>query len=383
MDKRPLVAIVGASPAPSEDSGRYTPAGLMAEAALHAIADAAVERSLVDGLFSASAYYYMPTVTLGEYMGITPRFTDSSTIGGCSFESHLRHAAFALDAEACTYGLIAHASTQRSDGRRLVKSMSEPLAYEVPYGALWPISGYAMIAARHMHEFGTTSEQLAEVAVSAREWAVLNPAARYDQQLSIEQVLESPIVASPLHRYDCCLVSDGAGALIVTTPERARDHHENPVYVLGAAETHVARNVSQLPDFVTSPAAITAPEALAEADMAIGDIDNFQLYDAFTITTLQILEDIGLCEKGDAGPFVSDGKTRPGGSHPVNTSGGGLSYRHPGMLGLTLLLEAISQLRRVAGARQVPDAMFSLVHGLGGVQMAGATAILAGPSWQW
>ena len=178
MRRRPIAAIVGASNAPSEDSGQFTPAGLMAEAAVHAIADGDVERDLVDALFSSSAYYYMPTVTLGEYMGIQPRFTDSSTIGGCSFEAHLRHAAFALEADSCTYGLIAHASTQRSDGARLVKSMSEPSAYEVAYGALWPISGYAMITARHMHEFGTTREQLAEVAISARDWGILIPVHR-------------------------------------------------------------------------------------------------------------------------------------------------------------------------------------------------------------
>ena len=383
MGKRPIAAIVGASPAPSEDSGEFTPAGLMAEAAVDAASNAHVDRPAIDGLFSSSAYYYMPTLTLGEHLGITPRFSDSSTMGGCSFVAHLRHAAFALDAGSCTYGLIAHASTQRSDGKRVVKSMSEPLAYEVPYGALWPISGYAMIAARHMHDFGTTSEQLAEVAVSAREWGVLNPAGPFDEPLTIDQVITSPLIASPLHRYDCCLVSDGAGALIVTTPERARDHHEQPVYVLGAAESHVARNVSQLPDFVTSPAAITAPEALAEAEVELTDVDNYQVCDAFTITTLQILEDIGLCTKGEAGAFVSDGKTRPGGSLPVNTSGGGLSYRHPGMLGLTLLLEAVTQLRGEGGNRQVPEARVSLVHGLGGVQMAGATAILAGPDWEW
>jgi acetyl-CoA acetyltransferase len=377
----PILAIIGASASASEDQGIYSSAGLMAEAVVAAVAQSGVKRSQIDGLLSASAYYYMPTPTLAEYLGIRPSYTDSTTIGGCSNIAHLRHAAFAIDSGACDVAVIAHASTQRSDGKRRVKSMSEPLAYELPYGPLWPIAGYAMIARRHMHEFGTTSEQLAEVAVAARKWALLNPGARWTEPITAADVLASPMIAEPLHRLDCCMVTDGAGALVVTSPERARDLCENPVYVLGGAETHVARNVSQLPDFVTAPATITAPKALRQAGVELSDIDNFQVYDAFTITTLQILEGLGLCPIGEGGAFVEDGRTRPGGSTPVNTSGGGLSYRHPGMLGMTLLLEAVAQLRREAGDRQVEDSMLSLVHGLGGVQMSGATAILAGPGW--
>ena len=295
--------------------------------------------------------------------------------------AHLQHAAFAIASGACDVAIIAHASTQRSDGNRRVKSMSEPLAYEVPYGPLWPIAGYAMITRRHMHEFGTTREQLAEVAVAAREWALLNPDARWTEPITAADVVASPMIADPLHRLDCCMVTDGAGALVVTSPERAQDFCDNPVYVLGGAETHVARNVSQLPDFVTAPATITAPKALRQAGVELSDIDNFQVYDAFTITTLQILEGLGLCPIGEGRAFIEDGAIRPGGTTPVNTSGGGLSYRHPGMLGMTLLLEAMEQLRGEAGDRQVKNSKLSLVHGLGGVQMSGATAILAGPGW--
>jgi acetyl-CoA acetyltransferase len=383
MSGRPVAAIVGAAPAPSQDTGHFTPVGLMAEAAAEAIRDSGVAKSRIDGLLSASSYYYLPTMTLGEYLQISPRFSDTTTIGGCSFVAHLRHAAFAIDAGSCDYALIAHSSTQRSDGRSRVFSASESLAYEAPYDPLWPITGYALIASRHMHEYGTTSEHLAEVAVAARQWAVLNPDAAVSEQLTIDDVLSSPMISTPLHRYDCCLVSDGAGALVVTSPERARDEHESPIYVLGAAEGHGARSVSQLPSFVSSPATVTGPGALAQAGVELSDVDTFQVYDAFTITTLQILEDLGLCPKGEAGPFVSDGRLRPGGGLPVNTSGGGLSYRHPGMLGMTLLLEAATQLRHRGGPRQVPDAQLTLVHGLGGVQMSGATAVLAGPSWSW
>lgn len=383
MSRRPIAAIVGASPAPSQDSGSLTPAGLMAESAAIAIRRAGIIKSQVDGLLSASSYHYLPTMTLGEYMQISPRFSDTTTIGGCSFVGHLRHAAFAIDAGSCDYALVSHASTQRSDGKNRVFSASESIAYEAPYDSLWPISGFAFIAQRHMHQFGTTAEQLAEVAVAARQWAVLNPDASATTQLTIDEVLDSPMISTPLHRYDCCLVTDGAGSLIVTSPERARDEHEAPIYVLGAAETHQARNVSQLPDFVTSPAATTGPQALSQAGVGLADIDTFQVYDAFTITTLQIIEDLGLCPKGEAGPFVAEGRLRPGGELPFNTSGGGLSYRHPGMLGMTLLLEAVTQLNNEGGPRQVPDAKLSMVHGLGGVQMSGATAVLADASWEW
>ena len=373
----PILAIVGAAHAPSQGRGALTPAGLMAEAASCALADSGVDRAAIDGLFSASAYLYMPTLTLGEYLGIRPRFSDSTTIGGASFLAHLRHAAAAIAAGCCDVGLIAYGSTQRSDGNRYVKSMTEPLAYEVPIGARWPIAGYAMMAQRHMHEFGTTPEQLAEVAVAAREWALLNPDSGQTVALSVEEVVASPVISSPLRRYDCCLVSDGGGALVVTSPERARDLTERPVYVVGVAETHWARNVSGIEDFTTVPAAHTAGEALRQAGLSLSDIDVFELYDSFTIAVLLSLEAIGLCGRGEGGAFVEQGALRPGGSFPTNTNGGGLSCRHPGMLGMHLMLEAVTQLRGAAGARQVERARRALVHGLGGVHMSGVTAVLS------
>ncbi|MCY4368459.1 MAG: acetyl-CoA acetyltransferase [bacterium] len=380
MPAEPILAIVGAAHAPSQDSGSLTPAGLMAEASAAAILDAGVDKAEIDGLFSSSSFYYMPTLNLGEYLGIVPRYSDSTTIGGCSFVAHLRHAAAAIGAGEMTTGLIAYGSTQRSIGSRFVKSMSEPLPYEVPYGPLWPIAGYAMQAQRHMYEFGTTPEQLAEVAVSARSWARLNPAARMRKPITIDDVLDSPMIADPLHRFDCCLVTDGGGALVVTSPERAADLVGNPVYLLGASEAHVARYMSALPSFVTSPGALTGPAALEKAQVGLDDIDHFQLYDPFTIAVIIAVEDLGLCAKGEGGPFLEDRKSRPGGSMPLNTDGGGLSHRHPGMLGMNLVLEAVAQLTDSAGDRQVEDTRLSLVHGLGGVYTATATAILANRS---
>jgi len=377
MPAEPILAIVGAAMPASQDTGSLTPAGLMAEAGAAAIKDAGVEKSEIDGLLSASSFYYMPTLNLGEYLGIVPRYSDSTTIGGCSFVAHLRHAAGAIAAGEMTTGLIAYGSTQRSVGSRFVKTMSEPLAYEIPYGPRWPIAGYAMQAQRHMYEFGTTSEQLAEVAVAARAWAGLNPAAAMRDPITIDDVLASPMICSPLHRLDCCLVSDGGGALVVTAPERARDLTDNPIYVLGGAESHFARYITGHPDFVTSPGAISGPEALGNAEVDISDIDHFQIYDPFTIAVIFAVEDLGLCAKGEGGPFLEDMRARPGGALPLNTDGGGLSHRHPGMLGMNIILEAVAQLRGEAGSRQVDDAGLSLVHGLGGVYTATATAVLA------
>jgi acetyl-CoA acetyltransferase len=253
-------------------------------------------------------------------------------------------------------------------------------AYTMPFGVIAAVHRYALQARRHMYEFGTTPEQLAEVAVSARAWAGLNPAATMRKPITIDDVLDSPVIASPLHRLDCCLVTDGGGALVVTSPERAADLVEEPVYLLGAAEAHVARYMSALPSFVTSPGALTGPAALEKAQVSLGDIDHFQLYDPFTIAVIIAVEDIGLCAKGEGGAFLEDRKTRPGGSLPLNTDGGGLSHRHPGMLGMNLVLEAVAQLTQSAGDRQVEDADLSLVHGLGGVYTSTATAVLANRS---
>jgi acetyl-CoA acetyltransferase len=369
-------AIVGASEVDTFQTSGRSPVGLMAVAAKRALDDAGLTVADVDGLFTSSSYYAMPTLTLGEYLGVRPRFVDSTGIGGCSFIAHLAHAAAAIEAGLCEVALVAYGSTQRSDRGKLV-SMAEWLPYEQPYGLIHPVSAFGMIAHRHMAEYGTTSEQLAQVAVSAREWALRTPDAPYREPLTVDDVLASPMIASPLHKLDCCLVTDGGGAVVVTSAERARDLRADPVYLVGAGEAQNHRHVSQMPNLTATAAADSAARAFAMAGIDHGAVDTVHLYDAFTISLLILLEDLGFCPKGEGGAFVGEGRIGPGGSLPVNTNGGGLSYCHPGMLGMFLLVEAVRQLRGQAGDRQVPGARVSLVHGMGMTLAAHATAILA------
>ena len=376
MSIRGKVAIVGAAEADVFESQGRSPAGLMAQASARALADAGLTKDDVDGLFTTSSYHAFPTLTLGEYLGIKPRYVDSTALGGCSFIAHLTHAAAAISAGLCEVALIAYGSTQRSDRGKLV-SLSEWLPYEQPYGLIHPISSFGMIAHRHMAQFGTTSEQLAAVAVAAREWAMLNPAAPYRTPLTVDDVLSSPVIASPLHKLDCCLVTDGGGALVVTSADRARDLPGAPVYLWGGGEAQNHRNILGMADLTTTEAAASGRRAMEMAGVTHDDLDTVHLYDAFTIALLIQLEDLGFCAKGEGGPFVEGGGISPGGKLPVNTDGGGLSYTHPGMLGMFLLLEAVAQLRGQAGDRQVPGAQVSLVHGMGMTLAAHATAVLS------
>lgn len=376
MSLRGGAAIVGVAESDlGEVGGGFTPLDLIGQATSRALDDAGLEKEDVDGLFSASAYYHMPTLSVGEYLGIRPRYSDATNMGGSSFISHLFHAASAIDAGLCEVALIAYGSTQRSASGRLV-SGSEALPYEAPYEPRYPVSAYALAASRHMYEYGTTREQLAEVAVAAREWAMLNPKAFMRDDLSVEDVIGSRMVSSPLSVLDCCLVTDGGGAALVTSAERARDLAKPPVYLLGAGEAHWHRNISQMPDLTTSAAAESGPRAYEMAGLGTSDMDVVVLYDAFTINTVLFLEDLGFCEKGEGGPFVSGGRISPGGKLAVNTNGGGLSYNHPGMYGLLLIVEAVRQLRGECGERQVADANTALVHGNGGVLSSQVTAIL-------
>jgi acetyl-CoA acetyltransferase len=253
-------------------------------------------------------------------------------MGGSSFVSHLFHVAAAVEAGLCEVALIAYGSTQRSASGRLV-SGSETLTYEAPYRPRYPVSAYALAASRHMHEYGTTREQLAEVAVAAREWAKLNPKAFVRDDLSVEYVLRSRMVSSPLSVLDCCLVTDGGGAALVTSAERARSLRKPPVYLLGAGEAHWHRNISHMPDLTTSAAAESGPQAYQMASLGPKDMDVVMLYDAFTINTVLFLEDLGFCEKGEGGPFVSGGKISPGGELAVNTNGGDFPTTTRGCMG--------------------------------------------------
>lgn len=369
-------AIVGAAESDVWESQGRSPLGLMAQATARALADAGLTKDDVDGLFTASSYYYMPGLSLGEYMKIYPRYVDSSTIGGCSFVSHIAHAAAAIEAGLCEVAVVAYGSTQRSDKGKLV-SMSEWLAYEEPYGLQHPISSFGMITNRHMAQYGTTSEQLAQIAVAAREWAMMNPKAPYRDPLTVEDVLTSRLISSPLRKLDCCLVTDGGGALVITSVERAKDLKSKPIYVLGTGEAVNHRNILGMDDLTTTEAVASSRRAYQMAGVTPKDFDTVHVYDAFTISALIQLEDLGFCEKGEGGAFVEGGRIAPGGELPVNTNGGGLSYCHPGMLSMFLLIEAITQLRGEAGERQIPGAELSLVHGMGGTLAGHATAVLS------
>ena len=370
------VAIVGAAESDLGHTPHLSTLGLMAQATVRAAADAGLPVADIDGVFTATQHHAMASLSFCEYLGLKPRYHDTTSVGGCSFVAHLRHAAGAIAAGLCETALVVYASTQRSDGGRLV-TRSEVHPYEVPYGAIYPISQFALIAQRHMHEFGTTPEQLAQVAVAHRAWAALTPNAYKRVPITVEDVLVSPLVSTPLHRLDCCLVTDGGAAVILTTRERARSLARMPVHVLGAAEGFTHRNITAMEDLTRSAAAVTGPAAFAEAGLGPADMDFAQLYDAFTITPIVILEDLGFCAKGEGGPFVEGGRTAPGGELPVNTTGGGLSHCQPGMLSLFLLVEGIRQLRGDCAERQVPDAEVGVVHGLGGSFAAAATAVIA------
>lgn len=379
---RGTTAVVGVAESDMNDVGPELSAlDLIGQATVRALADAGLDKSEIDGLFCHSAFFQLPPVTAAEYLGIRPRYSDSTAVGGSSFVAYLRHATAAINAGMCDVALIAYGSTQRSSAGGLVRS-GAPLtkSYETPFRPQLPITSMALAAARHMHEYGTTREQLAEVAVAARKWAQLNPVAFERGDLTIDEVLSSRKVSSPLTVRDCCLVTDGGGAAIVTSAERARDLRKPPVYVLGAAEAHWHNDIFQMPDLTVTAATETAPRAYEYAGLKPDDVDVVQLYDAFTINTLVFLEDLGFCPKGDGGPFVEGGAIAPGGRLAVNTSGGGLSYSHPGMLGIFLIIEAVRQLRGECAARQCADAHVALVHGNGGTFSSQVTALLGDAS---
>ncbi len=379
---RGRTAIVGIAESDLGEVGPgVTALDLTEQAAGRALDDAGLTIADVDAVFSHSAFYPMPTVALAERMGIRPRYSDSTATGGSSFLAHLRHATAAIEAGLCDVALIAYGSNQRSASGGLISSGQNHIpSYETPFGARLPVSAYALAAARHMHQFGTTREHLAEVAVSARRWAQLNPRAFEQGDLTIDDVLGARMVSSPLTVRDCCLVTDGGGAVVVTSAERARDLPKPPVYYLGAAEAHWHMSISQLPDLTVTAASETGPRAFDLAGLTPADVDAVELYDAFTINTLLFLEDLGFCAKGEAGDFVSGGGIAPGGHLPVNTNGGGLSYCHPGMYGIFTLIESTRQLRGEAGDRQVDDAHVALAHGNGGMLSSQVTLLLGDAS---
>jgi acetyl-CoA acetyltransferase len=374
--KRGSVAIVGVA---ESDLGQVadglTPIDLMAQGIARALDDAGLELADVDGLFSATTQARTSALQLSEYLGIDPPFIGSTIVGGSSFEYHVAQAQAAIEAGLCNVAVIAYGSTQRSVGRKQA-SVREVNPYETPFRPFLPSSAYAMAARRHMHEFGTTREQMAAVAVAAREWAQLNPAAWDRKPLTIEGVLSARPISEPFTVRDCCLSTDGGGAIVVTSAERAKSLRKKPVFVLGTGQSITHASISSMPDLVHTGAKRAGEIAYGMAKLGPKDVDVLALYDAFTINTILFLEDLGFCPKGEGGRFVEGGRIGPKGSLAVNTNGGGLSYCHPGMYGLFLLIEATRQLRGECGDRQVKRAEVALAHGNGGVLSSQATVIL-------
>ncbi|OWT59293.1 thiolase [Candidimonas nitroreducens] len=378
---RGAVAIVGVGQAGCGDASGFTEMEILAQASQKAVADAGLTMQQIDGLATASSSSAMWGLSVVEYLGLRPRFMDSTMIGGSSFVAHILPSMLALASGQCDAVLVCYGSTQRTAtiNRAAIKKARrqlEPQPYEDPYEPLPPLTSYALAASRHMHQYGTTRTQLAHVAVAARKWAQLNPEAYARGPLSIEDVLNSRMVSDPLTVRDSCLVSDGAAAYVMVRADRARDLPQPPVYVLGSGTAMWNKQISSMPDLTVTAAVDSGQRAYRMAGLGPQQMDVLELYDAFTINTLLFLEDLGFCPKGEAGRYVESGAIAPGGSLPVNTNGGGLSCVHPGMYGAFITVEAVRQLRGACGERQVAGAATALVHGNGGTLSSQSTTIL-------
>lgn len=381
MASKPRVAIVAVAESDLGKTPGKTALQLQAQAARRAVMEAGLTFNDVDGVFAHTDGIF-PSLMMTEYLGIKARYTDSTAAGGLSNPSHVVHAMAAIEAGLCNVTLITYGSTQASDASRKLGGVAEDprsprSQFVTPYGHMTPLGYYAMAAQRHMYQYGTTPAQMAEVALAARKWAQLNPKAYRREPLTVEEVLSSPLIAEPLHVRDCCLVTDGGGAIIVTSIERAKSLKQKPVYVLGAAENQSHHFTPfGVKDWLDTGLAATAQRAMRMADITQGDLDVVQIYDHFTIGVIHALEELGFCKRGEGGQFVMDGRIAPGGSFPLNTSGGGLSYGHPGMFGIFLIIEAVRQLRGECGERQVKDAKLALCQAASLVFSAHTTLIL-------
>ncbi len=377
-------AVAGVYEHPTRFAPDKTMFQIMAESARGALEDAGLGIRDVDGLFTSGiGMGGMGIVALCDYLDLTPNYLDSTSIGGSSFVAHTAHAAGAIASGLCQVALIVYGSTAASQRFTIGTGGlggfgGDPCdQYELPFGPT-TVGSYAMVAQRHMHEYGTSCEQLAEIAVTMRLHASMNPNAKYRDPITVEDVLASRIISSPLHLLDCCIISDGGGALVVTSAERARDLEKKPVYILGTGETvrHTARGAR---DYLEIAAAQSGRLAFERAGVTHKDIDMAMIYDSFTITVLTTLENLGFCKRGEGGAFVEGGRLRFDGALPINTDGGGLSSNHPGMRGIFLVIEATKQLRDECGPRQVKECKLALVHGTGGAlgtRHSGATLIL-------
>ena len=383
MSRRGGAAIVGVGTAGCGEAPGFTEIELLALAARTAVHDAGLRMKDLDGLCTANLNVAMWPLNVVEFLRIRPKFVEGTNIGGSAFVAHLQPSIRALEAGDCDAVLVCYGSNQRTSSvarreKLRARAMLDPFPYETPYEPFNPPSSYAMIAARHMHQYGTTRKQMAEVAVAARKWAQINPEAFSRTPLTIEQVLNAPMVCDPFSAHDCCLVTDGAAAFVLVRADRAKDMPHPPVHVVGSATAIWHRQISGMDDLTVTPAKESGKRAFHAANMTPREIDVVQLYDAFTINTILFLEDLGFCAKGEGGSFVDNGAIAPGGRLPVNTNGGGLSCVHPNMYGAFATIEAARQLRGDCGERQIAGAKTALVHGNGGIAGSSqSTAILA------
>ena len=346
------------------------------EAAINALDDAGLRLRDVDALLTAG----WSTLDVAEYLDIQPRYTDSTSVGGSSFVIHVAHALAAIAAGYCEVALITHGQSGRSDRAPIPRNPGTPMAqYEAPYGIIGPPVSYAMAARRYMHEYGEdrTRQAMAEIAVSTRKWANLNPMAYfYDKPVTFEDYHNSKWVAWPFHLLDCCLVTDAGAAIVITTPERARDAKNGSVTILGAGEGHDHSGISQMPNLTQAFGMHTGPQALEMAGITHSDLDLAMIYDSFTYTVLVSIENLGFCASGEGPDLVASQRTAPGGDFPLNTNGGGLSYTHPGMYGIFTIVEAVRQLRGQAGERQLGNCDLAVAHGTGGLLSSTGTVVL-------
>ena len=373
--KQKAVAVVGASETTKlgvvPDISQIQ---LHADAALNAMKDAGLKPSDIDGIATAVE----TPQQLAQYLGITPTYVDGTSVGGCSFMIHVRHAAAAIQAGLATTILITHGESGRSGiGRppRAIGADSLNGQFEQPFGPMGPPSLFPIPVLRYMKTYGVTHEQIAMVSVVQREWAALNPRSTYKDPITVADVLNSRMIAYPFRILQCCLVTDGGGALILTSAERAKDFPNKPVYILGTGESVETPMVSQMEDFNSSRAfRVAGPTAFQEAGIKHSDVDHLMIYDAFAHLPLYGLEDLGFVGRGEAGAFIAGRNTAIGAKLPMNTNGGGLSYMHSGMYGMYALQESVRQMRGIAPA-QVPGAKISVCHGVGGMFAASGTII--------
>jgi acetyl-CoA acetyltransferase len=350
--------------------------GLHADAALNALADCGLTPQDVDGVATAG----LSPTDVAHYLGITPTWVDGTSVGGCSFMLHVRHAAAAINEGLARTILITHAESGRSRvGAGAWRSDPSSLSgqFESPFGPGGPPTRFTIPWLRYAKTYGVEIEKLANVAVVQREWAALNPRASFRDPITIDDVLGSTMIATPFTKLMCCLVTDGGGALVLTAADRAADFPRPPVYVIGTGESVETPMVSQMEDFTSSKAfRVSGAKAFAEAGISHADVDHLMIYDAFAHLPIYGLEDLGFVGRGEGGDFIWDRNTAIGGSLPLNTNGGGLSYMHSGMYGMYALQESVRQLRGIAPA-QVEGAEISIAHGVGGMFAASGTIVMS------